>query len=149
MIYFYQANFNGRLVGAIGISYAHTVNLWAKNKGEARLKLYNTHDHIKYLSLTPLLSVGTLTERTLKAEDIYPVFRAALKILDTKKEYTDYPEITDPNRYESDGVNDFDVPGMIANLDALAPEGYYFGSHPDDGADFGFWEVDECQYSKY
>ena len=28
-------------------------------------------------------------------------------------------------------------------MDELSPEGHYFGSHPGDGSDFGYWEVDE------
>lgn len=27
-------------------------------------------------------------------------------------------------------------------IEALAPEGYYFGAHPGDGSDFGFWELE-------
>lgn len=35
------------------------------------------------------------------------------------------------------------IQDCIEYLNQLAPEGYYFGSHPGDGADFSFWEWEE------
>lgn len=32
---------------------------------------------------------------------------------------------------------------LMDELSAIAPDGHYFGAHPGDGADFGFWSVDE------
>lgn len=43
-----------------------------------------------------------------------------------------------------EGENDvgFLLDELFDALEACAPEGYCFGAHPDDGADFGFWEAE-------
>lgn len=32
---------------------------------------------------------------------------------------------------------------LLEILDSYAPEGYYFGAHPDDGSDFGYWSIEQ------
>jgi hypothetical protein len=32
---------------------------------------------------------------------------------------------------------------LLGALNYLAPAGYYFGAHPGDGSDFGFWKNEE------
>lgn len=34
------------------------------------------------------------------------------------------------------------VESLFGILDSISPSGYYFGSHPGNGSDFGFWECE-------
>jgi len=48
------------------------------------------------------------------------------------------------NRLWSDGYLNYILWSVVFGLmDKLAPEGHYFGAHPGDGSDFGFWEIEE------
>lgn len=79
----------------------------------------------------------TIVHGTGLCEDLYPIFRNLLVLLDPDK----------AQRYEEAGdiPTDDETWELLLELDSLAPEGYYFGSHPGDGSDFGFWKLEENQ----
>lgn len=68
---------------------------------------------------------GTIISGTLKLEDLLPAFATAAG------------EPFDP---QGDWI---ELERLVDVLNEQAPEGYYFGAHPGDGADFGFWPADE------
>lgn len=53
----YTFQFMGRLIGALGIKTIHTVTVDADTEEAARLKLYDTHEHIG-----PIFSVKVKTD---------------------------------------------------------------------------------------
>jgi hypothetical protein len=48
------------------------------------------------------------------------------------------PERLDPRAVESQAADIVDA--LTEELQMFAPDGHYFGAHPGDGADFGYWE---------
>lgn len=48
-------------------------------------------------------------------------------------------ELEDAPYWESEDVSE-DLNSLFDVMDELAPEGYYFGAHPGDGSDYGYWE---------
>ena len=101
----------------------------------------------------------SLSEATMRNEDLIPRFFRLLQEHDpeAKSILADYPlfaEIADGGTtdsyetlrksfYESEEA-EFVLDALFTELDAIAPDGCYFGSHPGDGADYGFWEAEDA-----
>ena len=100
--------------------------------------------------------VGSLIHSTAKLEDIFPeLIDTASRLLHCEDCALTAEEngraqsllgeierrLEDANYFYSDeAFEDYDRLEELLNM--LAPEGYYFGSHPGDGCDYGFWEIE-------
>ena len=82
---------------------------------------------------------------TLRPQDLVPAFADALRVLSPerlKNIVTLLPERDDHPWWETEECAEV-LNDLFDLLNEYAPEGYYFGAHPGDGSDFGFWEFDE------
>jgi len=98
---------------------------------------------------------GTVIHGTLRNEDLIPAFFEELERRDPDARDTllnDWEHMFDPNengyvlRTDLDNTEDQDYflwEALWGALDRIAPKGYYFGAHPGDGSDFGFWPVED------
>ena len=103
---------------------------------------------------------GSVSHATLRNEDLIPTFLQTLdSIIEDLRVGTDEDKIlaeqvaeeiaeieadleSKPDYFKSEGA-DHDLQTLMMELDTLAPDGYYFGAHPGDGADIGFWPVED------
>ena len=111
------------------------------------------------------IETGTIISGTLREEDLIPAFIDALsalneeRSLEWRKHFPNeivavraFSTIDDRLAYIEQRMRDesywlsddaqWDMEWLIGQLNFFAPEGTYFGSHPGDGADFGFWECE-------
>lgn len=96
---------------------------------------------------------GSIIFGTHRLVDLVPAFLDALDGLNPnaadriRAEYADVLDAIDAHTGEldvdvgEDGT--FLVEDLIDALNDCAPDGTYFGAHPYDGADFGFWPLDD------
>lgn len=91
-----------------------------------------------------------VSEGTMRSEDLIPKFLNVLKTYG-KDKYDAYvkenPEVLDLKGMDDETMG-YVFDELFNMLDEIAPEGFYFAAHPDDGACYGFWEVDPSEAKK-
>jgi len=107
-------------------------------------------------------SIGSISSGTLLPADLIRVFADELKDLAKASKSDAYKDLLaeaeawveaddsmDPGEVPDGDEHDDCGPGLVDELiDALgefAPPYFYFGAHPGDGADYGFWLHDDFQ----
>lgn len=84
--------------------------------------------------------VGTVIEGTLQSNELIAAFAAELERMGAGDERL----LTEAKAWPIDsGDAEAEVDALIDRLNNYAPDGYYFGAHWGDGADFGYWPVEE------
>jgi len=94
----------------------------------------------------------SVSHGTMRAQDLIPTF---LEVIKDTAEYAQLSTLafTFPPNYAlenetSDWWNTEDCSWFLNEqlfdiLNNYAPDGYYFGSHPGDGSDYGYWKAEE------
>ena len=102
------------------------------------------------------ITLGTVIRATLRPQDLLPAFLECLRFtcerpdLATAINFAIPTDVTEAllNGEDSHPWWDSEECSFILNedlfdlLNDFAPEGSYFGAHPGDGSDFGFWPVE-------
>ena len=81
---------------------------------------------------------GTLIEGTLRPAPLLCAFLGELKRFNPD-EAAEFSALWHDHYSESEAVG-----ALMGAINDYAPEGFYFGAHPGDGADFGWWEVEDA-----
>jgi len=99
------------------------------------------------------MNVGTVIHGTLRTQDLLPVLLDELRERDpaayaqmVMQPFGLIPsyalEDEDSEWWDSEDAC-WLLEEVIEALDNCAPEGYFFGAHPGDASDFGYWPLEE------
>lgn len=94
------------------------------------------------------IEAGTISFGTLRNEDLIPAFIDEILYYDKDNEFANHlssvihSETRNESEYWQSEEASFDLEELFDILDSMAPDDMYFGSHPDDPADFGFWYLE-------
>ena len=102
--------------------------------------------------------IGSISTSTLRTEDLLAAFADALEnLVQDNADYWcgrqgerdtlctlvwDARECADCTIEDDENGPEL-LDALTEALERFAPESAYFGAHPGDGADFGFWHADE------
>jgi hypothetical protein len=90
--------------------------------------------------------IGSISTGTLRNEDLLETFSNQLEyFMDHNPQLSPHlcrifrGLVYDANESEEGKEADSLIIELMDALNLFAPPGHYFGAHPGDGADFGFW----------
>ena len=104
---------------------------------------------------------GTVSHGTMRPEDLIPAFLSVAeshrlsranraRVREIQKRHAalnKHAQEGDPEAdedawetYYASGDANEDTHALFDILDTIAPAGHYFGAHPGDGCDYGFWK---------
>lgn len=95
-------------------------------------------------------SQGSVISGTMRAQDLIPAFMDELR----ERAPVEYAQLIVNNVFPAHAQEDEDskwwhdeAPSLLEclfdELEGCAPRGLYFGAHPGDGSDFGFWMTED------
>lgn len=97
---------------------------------------------------TSKVSIGSISHATMRPEDLIPRFLSELEHM-TGRSREHYnlcrginARMGSGNYYSSEDPI-YDLESLFDALNAYSPKGFYFGSHPGDGSDYGYWLSEE------
>ena len=102
--------------------------------------------HRRHPSSAPIF--GSISHGTMRPQDLIPRFLKVAESLGARfaihKKTLHCALIAGENHsYWTSEESDLDLISLFNALDDVAPAGHYFGAHPGDGSDYGFWPVED------
>jgi hypothetical protein len=100
------------------------------------------------MKLGPEYRNTSVSTGTMREEDLIPVFESILKDQGVKltgrpievNNLLGHRKVSEVGR---ERISIYLNETLFDLMDSIAPDGCYFGAHPGDGADYGFWEGEE------
>lgn len=121
-------------------------------RGGSDEEIFDEIENSPYSSL--LLKNVSVISGTMRSQDLIPAFLDVLRMHDTEWYCAHITRVwpmppsyaledDDDEWWDSEQCSYFLNEELFDRLNDIAPEGYFFGSHPGNGSDYGFWEVED------
>lgn len=125
---------------------------------EANATQYTQTERQSTMSGNQVDFTGSVISGTMREQDLVPAFMDVLEeygnatlVAHIKEEFQDVFAALDAGIDPYDMTDEtgeglaFLVQDLFDHLDELAPKGHYFGAHWGDGADYGYWPLEDYE----